>query len=44
MIKQYQNSKSIVTDQLNLSQMIAGPYIIRLTYKDAEISRTIIKQ
>jgi hypothetical protein len=43
MIRQYKNSETIVTDELNISQMPAGPYIIRVIYKDTEMLTTIIK-
>jgi hypothetical protein len=44
LIRQYKNSQIVVTDQLDISQMPAGQYIIRVTYKDTEMLITIIKQ
>jgi hypothetical protein len=43
LIKEYQDSRDLVKDQLNISQMVAGSYIIKVTYKNTEVSRTIIK-
>jgi hypothetical protein len=42
-MRQYKNSQTIVTDELNISQMPAGTYIIRVTYKQTQMLRTIIK-
>ncbi len=44
LIKQYKNSKTIVTDQIDMSNFAPGPYIFRVGYKDSEISGTVIKQ
>jgi hypothetical protein len=43
MVKQYKNSETVITDHLDLSLMPAGPYIIRVIYKDTEMLTTIIK-
>lgn len=43
LIRQYKNSQTIVTDQLDISNMPAGPYIFRVIYRDTEMLTTVIK-
>jgi hypothetical protein len=43
-VKDYKNPKNVITDQLDMSKMAVGPYILKITYKNSEIIRTIIKQ
>lgn len=43
-VKQYPYSPVQISDQINMSYLSYGSYIIKATYKDREISKTIIKE